>query len=64
MFWRRHEHFDVPYGYLHEEDGQSLHLGRWIAERRRNVTQLRAEQIAAPEALDMRWIPRPSHTGA
>ncbi|WP_326763364.1 MULTISPECIES: helicase associated domain-containing protein [unclassified Streptomyces] len=64
MFWRRHEHFDVPYGYLHEEDGQSLHLGRWIAERRRNVTQLRAEQIAALEALDMRWIPRPSHTGA
>ncbi|MFE1935953.1 Helicase associated domain protein [Streptomyces sp. NPDC059474] len=63
LFWRHHEHLDVPYGYLHEEGGYSLHLGRWIAARRRHVAQLRAEELAALEALDMRWIPSPSSPG-
>ncbi|MCF3171746.1 hypothetical protein IPZ61_00060 [Streptomyces sioyaensis] len=34
-----------------------------IAARRRHVAQLRAEELAALEALDMRWIPHPSSPG-
>ncbi|MEU8581913.1 DEAD/DEAH box helicase [Streptomyces abikoensis] len=64
LFRCRHGHLNVPYDYVHEEPGQSLQLGRWVAERRRNVAQLRAEQIASLEALGMRWIPHPSYQGA
>ncbi|MFJ5222824.1 Helicase associated domain protein [Streptomyces sp. NPDC088400] len=63
LFWRRHEHLDVPHGYTHEQNGYSLHLGRWIAARRQHVAQLRAEELAALEALDMRWIPHPGSPG-
>lgn len=58
LFWCRHQHLNVPFDHVHREGSNSLHLGRWLAERRQDAARLTQEQIAALEALDMRWIPR------
>jgi superfamily II DNA or RNA helicase len=55
LFWRTHQHLVVPTIYRGDDPNDPLLLRRWLAERRRNVTQLTTEQINALQALDMRW---------
>ncbi|MGW2864516.1 Helicase associated domain protein [Streptomyces sp. NPDC001205] len=55
LFWRAHHHLAVPATYRGDDANDPLLLGRWLSERRRNVTRLTTGQINALEALDMRW---------
>ncbi len=55
IFWRSHQHLNVPRSHPCTVDGYSLDLGRWIRERRRAPAQLTREQLDALQALDMRW---------
>ncbi|UQA97567.1 helicase associated domain-containing protein [Streptomyces halobius] len=55
LFRRAHQHLAVPATYRGNDQGDPLHLRRWLSERRRNVTRLTTQQINALQALDMRW---------